>query len=1700
MTGVVTDRFSEPTRAWFTGAFAAPTAAQTGAWEAVAGGEHALVVAPTGSGKTLAAFLWALDGLLTGPPAEEAVRRCRVVYVSPLKALATDVERNLRSPLVGIRQAAQRLGRTLPDVTVGIRTGDTPPQERRAFATTPPDVLITTPESLYLVLTSAARAGLSGVRTVIVDEIHAVAGTKRGAHLALSLERLDALLEVPGGPGPAQRVGLSATVRPVDAVAAFLGGARPPEEGGRRVRVVQPPSTKTIEVDVVVPVPDLGDLGSAGPAHDRPQPEGSVPAGELDLTGQGGGTTPRPSVWPHVEERVVDLVAEHRSTLVFTNSRRGAERLTARVNEVWAERQGVDVPDPGTVQPAAVPAQSGAAAGVDTRDAATVLARAHHGSMSRAERTRTESELKAGRLPAVVATSSLELGIDMGAIDLVVQVGAPPSVASGLQRVGRAGHQVGAVSHGVVFPTFRGELVPAAVTAERMRRGELESLAVPANPLDVLAQQVVAMVAVDDWSVPDLARVVRRSAPYVGLGEATLRAVLDMLAGRYPSEEFAELRPRLVWDRVTDVLTARPGALRLAVTSGGTIPDRGLFGVFLAAGSTTSDVPVDAERGGVGRQRGGRRVGELDEEMVYESRVGDTFTLGSSTWRIEDITPDRVLVVPAPGVPGRLPFWKGDSPGRPAELGRAMGGWVRELVGKPDAEARTQVEGAGLDAWAADNLLTYVREQAEATGQVPTDRTLVLERFRDELGDWRVVLHSPYGARVHAPWALVIGARLRERFGVDAAALHSDDGIVLRLPDVLDTDAWDPDSDGSGGDGPGITVADLLVEPEEVLDLVRSELGGSAMFGARFREAASRALLLPRRRPDRRQPLWQQRQRSAQLLQVAAQYPEFPILLEAVRECLQDDFDTAALAELMRDVAARRIRVVEVTTPHPSPFAQSLLFGYTAQFLYDGDAPLAERRAAALTLDPTLLAELLGQGGESQLADLLDPSAVERTEAELAGTAPDRRARSMEGVADVLRRHGPLTLAGVRARTEAEHAEAVPGWLAELERSRRALSVRLGGVPAEDAAQWAAVEDAGRLRDALGVALPVGVPEVFTEVLPDPLGDLVRRYARTHGPFPAQAVASRFGLGVAVVTDVLRRLESSRVLVQGRLRPEVLGGTGDEYCDAEVLRTLRRRSLAVLRAQVEPVEPAALGVFLPRWHGVRPTVGPGRSAGAATHRGVDGVARVVEQLAGAVVPASALETHVLPARVADYVPAMLDELIAAGEVVWSGHGTLSGHDGLVALHPAAVADLTLPPVDEAFAPTPLHTAALAALEGGGAWFLSALGSRVATLLEDGGPVPSGRLATALWDLVWAGRVTNDSLAPLRAWLGTGSTAHRTRQAPPRSRALRPRLGLRTVGRLGGMPLPRAAGAEPPGHAAAADGAARASAEGPVHDDTPGGTAALAAALAAGAAGGRWSVLPGREPDPTVRAHALAAQLLDRHGVLTRAVAPAEGIGGRFADVYRVLVALEAGGQVRRGYFVEGLGGSQFALPGAVDRLRTDAETVTRSRERLTLAAERRSEGPALPWQLPPTGAEGTGEEGGTYPVVLAATDPANPYGAALAWPDPPEGREDPAATGRHRPGRKAGALVVLVDGALVLYLERGGRTVLSFTDEAPVLLLAAQALVAAIRTRGTGRLTVARADGAEVLAGEVLRSAIGEAFLAAGFLATPRGLSIRGQS
>ncbi|MGV0904996.1 ATP-dependent helicase [Mycobacterium novum] len=1499
-------RFSALTRDWFTGTFAAPTEAQQQAWSAIADGHHTLVVAPTGSGKTLAAFLWALDRLAAEPGPKAA--GTRVLYVSPLKALAVDVERNLRTPLAGIGRIAAHpdyAGLPAPAITVGVRSGDTSAARRRELVAHPPDILITTPESLFLMLTSAAREALTGVQTVIVDEVHAVAGTKRGSHLALSLERLDAMLA-----SPAQRIGLSATVRPAEEVARFLSGQAP-------TTIVAPPAAKTFELTVQVPVPDM-----ASPA------EGTI--------------------WPQVEERIVDLIEAHRSSIVFANSRRLAERLTARLNEIHAER----CPDDAAPVGIASAAEPGAAG----RHSLAPLARAHHGSVSKETRAAVEEDLKSGRLRAVVATSSLELGIDMGAVDLVIQIEAPPSVASGLQRIGRAGHQVGEVSAGVLIPKHRTDLIGCAVSVQRMLAGQIETLTVPANPLDILAQHTVAAAALEPLDAEAWFDTVRRAAPFATLPRSVFEATLDLLSGKYPSTEFAELRPRLVYDRDTGTLTGRPGAQRLAVTSGGAIPDRGLFAVYLAGADKPS------------------RVGELDEEMVYESRPGDVISLGATSWRITEISHDRVLVVPAPGQPGRLPFWHGDGVGRPAELGAALGEFTGELAGLDRAALDKRCAGLGFDDYAADNLWRLLDDQRTATSTVPTDTTLVVERFRDELGDWRVVLHSPYGLRVHGPLALAVGRRLHERYGIDEKPTASDDGIVVRLPD---TDA------GATLDAPG---ADLFVfDADEIEPIVTAEVGGSALFASRFRECAARALLLPRRHPGRRTPLWQQRQRAAQLLDVARRYPAFPIVLETVRECLQDVYDVPALTELMARIAQRRVRVVQVETATPSPFAASLLFGYVGAFMYEGDSPLAERRAAALSLDPTLLAQLLGR---VELRELLDPDVVAAVAAELQHLTPEKAARDAEGVADLLRLLGPLTGDEIAARAGGSD---VGGWLEHLLAARRVLTVAFAG-----RAWWVAIEDIGRLRDGIGVAVPPGVPAGFTEPVSDPLGELLGRFARTHGPFTTGQAAERFGLGARVAADALGRLAADGRVVRGEFA-DFPDSPGEQWCDAQVLRILRRRSLAALRSAIEPVSPAAYARFLPAWQqiGVR---------GAAS--GLDGLAGVIEQLAGVPLPASAVEPLVLAARVRDYSPAMLDELLASGEVLWAGAGAPAGNapaaDGWVTFHTVDSAPLTLAP-GAPFDFGAAHRQILDTLGGGGAFFFRQLA----------GDASEAELKTALWELIWAGWVTGDTFAPMRTVLAG------TRRSTPAHRSKRPpRLSRYSVA-----------------HAA---------------------TRAADPAVA-----GRWSMLPATEPDTgfsTVRAHHTAELLLHRYGVLTRGAVAAEAVPGGFAGLYKVLTAFEEAGRCQRGYFIESLGAAQFALASTVDRLRGYLDGVD----------------PARPEY---------------HAVALAAADPANPYGAALSWPAHP---------GTARPGRKAGALVVLVDGELVWFVERGGRSLLNFAtgaDAAEVQRAAAGALAGLIADRRVDGILVERVDGAAVL--ETRDSPTTTALAEAGFSRTPRGLRLR---
>ncbi|HYI60375.1 MAG TPA: DEAD/DEAH box helicase [Acidimicrobiales bacterium] len=1584
---------------WFRTSFGAPTDAQAQGWPAIAAGDHTLILAPTGSGKTLAAFLWGIDRLMARPrPVDEKgkeVEATRIVYVSPLRALAVDVDKNLRSPLRGIRLAAERLGPEHAAVaarepTVALRTGDTSQEERRALVRHPPDILITTPESLYLMLTSRARETLTGVEAVIIDEIHAVAATKRGSHLALTLERLEAVAE-----RPPQRIGLSATQRPLDEIARFLGGfgddGRP-----RPVAIVDAGTRKVLDIEVVVPVDDMADLG-------RPITPGAGAAGGPDgpPSGPASAGPARRSIWPAMHPQLLDLVRAHRSTLIFVNARRLAERLATRLNELAAEQDaahsGGDAPGgrwlgaenmgQPPVPVGTVLADGVVGPGPDGAPSVPVpeLVKAHHGSLAREQRLIIEDDLKAGRLKGLVATSSLELGIDMGAVDLVVQVESPGAVSRGLQRIGRAGHQVGEPSRGRIFPKHRADLLEAATVVPRMEAGLVEATRYPRNPVDVLAQQVVALCALDDWSVDDLAALVRRAAPFHDMSDTVLHEVLDLLAGRYPSEEFSELRPRIVWDRTGGVVRGRQGAQRLAVTSGGTIPDRGLYGVFLPDGS---------------------RVGELDEEMVYESRVGETFLLGASTWRIEDITPERVVVVPAPGLPGKMPFWHGDGPGRPLELGRAVGEVARTLRQLPAPEALARLRDVHrLDERAATNLLAYLDDQA-AEGAVPDDRTIVVERFRDEIGDWRVCVLSPFGARVHAPWAMVLQARLTERWGSPVELMWSDDGIVLRLPEAYDE----------------LPLEELLVDPEDIDEILVTHLPSTALFASRFRECAARALLLPRRRPDRRTPLWQQRQRAADLLAVAARHPRFPILYETTREILTDVFDVPALRELLGDLRSRTVRVVPVDTPKASPFAQSLLFGWIAVYMYEGDAPLAERRAAALALDRDLLAELLGA---DELRDLLDAEVLEEVEASLQHLDGDLPARDPDELHDLVRTLGPLGRDELAAR--AATPEAVAGWVDRLVAERRAIPVTVAG---DD--RVAAAEDAARLRDALGVVVPPGLPSAFTDPVERPLHDLVARHARTHGPFLPREVAGRYGVDEARVIAALVDLSSEGRLVQGEFRP---GGVEREWCDTEVLRRIRRRSLAALRREVEPVEADALARFLTAWQGV-----------GLPRRGVDGLVEVLGVLQGAPVPASALESDVLPARLDPYRPADLDALAAAGEVVWVGAGGIGSGDGRVRLVFRDEVGLLVPEPDEADRPDgPVHDVLRSHLAAQGASFWPALQQAVADaeLAWD-----DATLVAALWDLVWAGEVTNDTLAPLRAYVGArGARSGRGSSAAGRARAGRPRPGRLT--RMG-----------PP------------------------------------AAGGRWSLvapLRAPEPSPSEAALARARQLLERYGVLTREAALGEGTQGGFAGVYPVLRAMEDKGTVRRGYFVSGLGAAQFALPGAVERLRSersgpvarppavpppdqDADPAAGGWGRSADAP-----GPAdeVLWDGPPLDDE---DDTPAAPLVLAATDPAQPYGAALPWPESPG-----------RPARAAGAHVVLAEGRPLAYLERGGRSVSLFPDAAGDTRWI-DALVGLVRGGHRRSVEITKVDGApvrEAPAAEQLR--------AAGFTDSYRGLALRGR-
>ena len=1507
--------FHPAVRAWFAGAFDAPTRPQALGWPAIARGESTLILAPTGSGKTLTAFLWCLGRLMFAPEPPKA-SRCRVLYVSPLKALAVDVERNLRAPLAGIADVARARGDAFITPAIAVRTGDTPQADRAKFRREPADILITTPESLYLLLTSNAREALRSIDTVVIDEIHALVPTKRGAHLALSLERLEAICH-----RTPQRIGLSATQRPLDEVARFLGGAtssrKPPATSHRASATGHQPTTpshlspatdiarefsttraihyrpvtivdagqkKALQLTIDVPVEDMAKLTTAPGTPARP----GVAAGASDT---------RPSIWAAIHPRLLELIRAHRSTLIFVNGRRLAERIAAALNELAGE----------------------------------TLVRSHHGSIARPQRIEVEELLKAGALRGLVATSTLELGIDMGAIDLVVQIEAPPSVASGLQRIGRGGHRANAVSEGVIFPKFRGDLLACAAVSKAMHDGAVEATRYPRNPLDIVAQHVVAMASMDDWRADELFSTIRRAAPFAELSRAVFDGVLDMLSGRYPSDEFAELRPRITWDRVRGTITSREGAKRVAIANGGTIPDRGLFGVFL-----------------MGAPAGAARVGELDEEMVFETKPGETFVLGASSWRVEDITHDRVLVSPAPGQPGKMPFWKGDRAGRPLEFGLAIGRLTRDMLRLPPAAAVERLTREhDLDARAAENLLQYLRDQMAATQAVPDAETIVIERVRDELGDWRVCVLSPRGGRIHAPWAMAAAAKIREETGADVETIWGDDGFVVRFPDVDEP----PD--------PRL----LLPDPDEVQALVVRQLGSTALFAAKFRENAARSLLLPRRRPGMRVPLWQQRKKAHDLLQVASRFGSFPVLLETYRECLRDFFDMPALVSTLADVRSRKIRVATVNAETPSPFAASLLFSYVASFLYDGDAPLAERRAQALAVDQAQLRELLG---DAELRELLDADSIDLVEQQLQRLDPHYRAKSADAIHDMLLAIGDLTLEEVTARSATVGAAS---GVDALVTAGRAIELQIAGEP-----RIIAIEDAARVRDALSVLLPDTVPAPLREPVRDAIGDIALRYARTHAPFAAADFALRYGLGAHAAEAVLTRLTAEGRLIEGEFRP---GGTQREWTDAGVLRRIRRLSLAKLRHEIEPVDQSVLGRFTVTWQGV-----------ARKRAGADALLDAIDHLQGAPLPASILETEILPARIEGYDPADLDAIAAAGEVVWIGVESLGERDGRIALYLADQAPQLLPPMaltsrpgpsdparggSERIRPADRGTSILDFLRANGASFFGPLHEAA------GGGYPAETVDT-LWRLVWQGLVTNDTFHALRAF--TRAHAPRRKTKPRRSDAVF-----------------RSRRLVPP------------------------------------SAEGRWDLVsrdesPARRDASTRWAAAITQQLLARHGVLTREAVLSEAVPGGFGTAYPVLKGLEENGRVRRGYFVAGLGATQFAQPGALDLLRslrdaTDAVQVT----------------------------------------ALAATDPANPYGATLKWPvkkQPPavSAISAVASTDAGRtPTRTVGATVILVNGSLSAYLARGDRQLATFLPgDEPERSKAARAVAQALIERARGAM------------------------------------------
>jgi ATP-dependent Lhr-like helicase len=1479
--------------AWFAERFGAPSEPQRLGWPAIASGEHTLILAPTGTGKTLAAFMWELNQLIVRGLESPLPNAVQILYISPLKALGNDVQRNLEQPLAELRARFESEGKEFPEIRIGVRTGDTPASARARMLRKAPHILITTPESLNILLTSIRGRGMfSAVRAVIVDEIHAVAGTKRGAHLALTLERLEMLVQT-----PVQRIGLSATQRPLEEVAHFLGGMRVARDTDaapefRPVTIVDCGLVKTMELRVVSPVPDLGEVGG--------------------------------SVWPAVAELVLQYVRQSRTTLVFVNNRAQAERIAARVNALAGEQ----------------------------------LARPYHGSLARERRLELERALKGGELPALVSTSSLELGIDIGSVDLVIQLQSPKRVSAGLQRVGRAGHNLGAVSRGVLVPTFRDDLVESAAIVEAMRAGDVEPTRAIQNSLDVLAQSIVAMVSVDDWTAGDAFALVRRAYSYHKLTRAAFDEVLSMLSGKYSSELAAELEPRITWDRVNDRLAGTRASRMMAVISGGTIPDRGLYTVNLADRT---------------------RLGELDEEFVHESRVGDVFQLGSATWRIRSIEHDRVIVTPAPGAPARMPFWHGEFATRSVPLSRRVGALRRELavVDVADESVNAGLEQRyGVDAACALSLRSYIAEQRASTGVVPDDQTLVIEQFRDEMGALRIILHSVFGGRVNAPWGMALAQRVREALpGMEVQVQTTDDGIMLRLPNL-------------GGAAPLSALMHLSAEEAETR--VMDEVGSTSLFGARFRMNAARALLLPRGSPRRRMPLWLQRLKALDLLDAVRRFPSFPILVETYREVLQDAFDMQALKDVLDAIGAGRIGIRTVETERASPFAASLQFGFVMDWLYGDDTPRAERQAALLSIDRGLLDEVMGTEG----ADAGTLEAIEQLLAERRGTAPGRQARTADELAVLLDRAGDLTPKELRARV----ADA-EGWLGatnpmlELLDSGRAVAIPFD---TEGATEWRIV-----LTEAIGRYAAARAPEMIARVratssfVERDVGDVVpaamlsvvlepriarreilARWLALAGPVTLGEIHARYGWPKAWIEKRIGEWEENGKLVRGRFRREV---DAPEWAARRIVELGRHRALAALRKQIQAVSFATFTAFLQRWQHLDPR----------EHLdGASGVSAILRQLSGLPRAPAAWERDILPGRLERYDPVWLAQLASNGSIVWAGGSRPDPGDAptlaSVRFFPRGEGAIWLDAEDDA--PLSANAASVRdALERIGASFIADI--QAATGMT------SLSVRDALRELSAAALVTNDSIEALREIV-------RTRPIPGRSRVARgqalqdptrwlPQNFEATPGRpvYQRVPSPRRL---PKWR----------------RPDLPGPVAGWV---------GRWSLLRtpgtwGTRPDEEEHAEHIARQWLERYAIVTRDWWRRERPAVGWRAIYRELKRLEYRGEVRRGYFVEGMGGAQFALPEAVERLRAQPDVD--------------ADAPI---------------------IVMAAADPANPYTLAL---------ESIARGSLVRP-RGAGALLLTRRGLALMTAEGRGRRISIAPDASDADVSACARILGEYLTRGT---------------------------------------------